>query len=345
MPITRSKAKALAAEAKWYYTEAIPLPPEVLELVFWHMELETFSTSLMTCKQFWVVGTSRRNLLRQIKRIPGFRHGLEDLSTQILFSEFRRRAANAACAAQISVDVYGRKAPVDSMLRLAQMGHIDKSLALLAIPNTNGTVGIYVASKGDMELTHTFLLESHVDVDHRVQIFAVCFSDAGDLAILYNQQSAANRKSSESLSHRHHSSNSCRTYKVAMYSHHNTGSATDFVRCDKVLEDLEMSKHLTPSCMALASDGRPFIAWTRAKGHRGHVHGEKLCITYVESGSLDQGKLLYSLEPRTLEYAKDRATCDQLLVLDVVLAWIVPRKSTRTPETIHLFVLVYTLYW
>ena len=172
--------------------QAIPLPPEILETVFWYLDERSFFVSLLTCKQFWIVGSSRRNLLRQIKRIPGLRYGLEYLTTQQLFREFRRRAAQAAYGAEMLVDVKGCQTPRGSRHSLACMITCDLSsdatrvslVSLLALPNQNGTIGIYKVTANDVSLVQTLSPRELFPIGLMIEVFALSFAPDGHLVVL-----------------------------------------------------------------------------------------------------------------------------------------------------------------
>lgn len=81
------------------------LPLEVFQTITYHMDVATFYASLLTCKHFLHAAESRRNLLHHLYRIPGLKLGLEDQPTPSLLMQFRKRAAESACAAGVLADV------------------------------------------------------------------------------------------------------------------------------------------------------------------------------------------------------------------------------------------------
>lgn len=83
----------------------LDLPAEILQLIFWHMEPETFYTSIFTCKQFARAAKIKRTIFRHLENLPGERGGLEDCSTTNLMKIFRERAADYLCGAGVFANI------------------------------------------------------------------------------------------------------------------------------------------------------------------------------------------------------------------------------------------------
>ena len=175
-------------------TTKLPLPPEIMELIFRHMEESTFFVAVCTCQQFLAAGTTRQNLLRQVRRLPGLRPGLEDLYGSRLRAESFQRATESGCIAGVLADL--RKCPIPAGTIVGKSAFsptvarkCTQTNHRLALANENGTIGIYELTEqaGDVRLNFTLDLN---DLDNRkwpVNIVCLAFSPKGDLAVLCEQ--------------------------------------------------------------------------------------------------------------------------------------------------------------
>lgn len=126
----------------------LKLPTEVFQTITWHMDVGTYFSSLLTCKQFYEAAKSRHSIFRQLNRIPGLKLGLSDLSTPDLLLQLRRRASESGCAALVlaNVTIYAQqpgKVLSNAVLSLAEPSEPNGSLAQLVTTHGNGTLQIY----------------------------------------------------------------------------------------------------------------------------------------------------------------------------------------------------------
>lgn len=164
------------------------LPSEVLQLILYYMDPQTFSISLVACKAFWNAGRSKSVLLRHLSRMPGLRDGLEDLETNDLFLIFRHRAAVGLLSAGLSANVTLHRATKGSSLLRAVTSHICGDY--LASIDKCGRILVYHLFQDDVVLNSVllpndprFYLTDH-DLKH------IAFSTSGDLIALYMQKAS-----------------------------------------------------------------------------------------------------------------------------------------------------------
>ena len=173
----------------------LALPPEILELIFWHMDESTFFISLRTCRQFAEAGSTRKNLLHQIRRIPGLRPGLEDLGKEGLRHACYRRAATSGCMAWVLADIRRCNLPLGTILSKSafsantsiEAGWNRTQNSRLALANKNGTITIYSLADDDVKPVLTLDLRNPHDQDCSMLISALAFSRKGDLVVLHEQ--------------------------------------------------------------------------------------------------------------------------------------------------------------
>lgn len=253
------------------YEPSLPLPPEILELVFWHLDERSFFIALLTCKQFWVVGSSRRNLLRQILRIPGLRQGLKDLPARPLFQEFRRRALAAAFGANLWADVRGCQLPKgfspsqSAFTTLCTSASPPHRSALVACPNRNGTIDVYHILLDDIRLIKTLSLQDFSTPSHPREFHALAFSHLGDLAILYGNHKDA--------------------YEVAIYHRKGDLHNPDLVLSSASPPPVFDTCAKRPTSIAIGESGTICINWSVPR------IPERSQVTYVTPQLSEDGKI------------------------------------------------------
>ena len=273
--ITRSRSRALDASvgSTWGYIPALPLPPEIVDRIFWHLDVGSYFVTLMTCKQFWVVASSRRNLLRQIQRIPGLRNGLENLSTRDLFIEFRRRACKAACGSEVMADVKGAPIPSGSIHSMSTMttfqSRLGRSTVVLAIPHHDASVAIYSVSKDDVNLIET-VRYCGPNNQFDISIHALSFSRYDLLGVLYGQDDWCCPKGAKKKCRKCSASSSVRTirnYQLMAYEISDHSSTAHELRYPEYQPPLFRNSdlHGYPSSIALWDDLSACIAWEGKK--------------------------------------------------------------------------------
>ena len=178
----------------------LALPTEILGLIFWHMDESTFFIALRTCRQFRGTGGTRKNLLRQVRRIPGLRLGLEDLADEDLLHECCRRANFSGCMAWVLADI--RKCDLPSGTMLSKSAFSSKpsitdasgnsSISLrLALANRSGVITVYSLTVDDVRPAATLDICMPDERTASMRIHTLAFSSKGDMIVLHDKGEAA----------------------------------------------------------------------------------------------------------------------------------------------------------
>ena len=166
----------------------LDLPPEVLEMIAFQMDVATFYTSLFICAALAQVFQTQRNLLHHISTLTGSCCGIRHLDAARLGQIFRSKATKSFCAAQTLTD---------QMRYVLSDGHplISKSIIsyttppLLATVDHIGTVNIYsIVDTVVCPVARLSLLEMAPFNPCRMTAVKMAFSTSGDLAILLKPQ-------------------------------------------------------------------------------------------------------------------------------------------------------------
>ena len=176
-----------------YSKTKLSVPPEVLELIFWHMDEGTFFIALKACRQFSEIGSTRKNLLHQVGRLPGLRPGLEDLYGRKLRKECYERASTSGCMASVLADIRTCKLPSGTMLSSSGFSENTPTKkcwsqcnhSQLALANNDNTINIYSLTDEDVRPTLTLDLHTTDNWNCPTRIAALAFSPIGDLVVLH----------------------------------------------------------------------------------------------------------------------------------------------------------------
>ena len=266
----------------------LPLPLEILELIFWHMDESTFFISLWTCRQFVEAGSTRKNLLHQVHRLPGLRPGLGDLCNEDLRSECCRRASRSGCMAWILANIRRCDLPSGTMLSRSVFSTDTYFKACwnrsedfqLALANRNGTITIYSLANEDVRPTLTLDLPNLYGRVHSPEISTLAFSQKGDLVVLHEPgKNVCDHDNKENYHYNIPDPGlpcTCRTRKTYELTtfYRCKNKARDSVSCQK---DCRRSRVLAlegakPIGIALASTGNVSIAWEVRNQKEGHCY-------------------------------------------------------------------------
>lgn len=176
----------------------VRLPTEVLQEVFLRLDVHSFFIALQTCKRFWLVGSGEsalRVLRRQINRIPGTRRGLTDVDARNLFSEFRRRATDAAVGASVLSDTRTTPLPQGSLTSkcaISSLYAVDPlgqpcSITCLALANHHNFISVIQLSKTGCDLVVTISPQEFLEPNHSAAFISVAFGPPprGDLIVIF----------------------------------------------------------------------------------------------------------------------------------------------------------------
>ncbi len=147
--------KSNSGRSKCEVFDILGLPSEILQLVLCHMDGQTFSIALLTCKAFWNAGRSKSVLLRHLGRMQGLREELDCLGTNDLFMIFRHRAAVGLLSAGVTADVTLHRASKGPSLLRAVTSHANGDS--LASVDECGIILVYHLFQDGVVLDSTLL--------------------------------------------------------------------------------------------------------------------------------------------------------------------------------------------
>lgn len=272
-------------------SDILGLPSEILQLILYHMDAQTFSIALLTCKAFWNAGRSKSVLLRHLGRMQGLREELESLGTNDLFLIFRHRAAVGLLSASVSADVTLHRVIKGASLLRAVTSHACGDY--LASVDECGRILVYHLFQDGVVLDST-LLPRHPDFHHTLyDLTYIAFSASGDVMALYKQTAFYRH-----LGHRSHSPDGADlegpkplftlfTFKRKLTALRRS-STTSWSQSMKILECHQDDQ---PVGLAMASDGTICVALKDpAWSEHGGIHLMMYGSDGHSQGRVDSGK-------------------------------------------------------
>ena len=274
----------------------LPLLPEILELIFWEMDASTFFIALQTCKQFAEAGSTRKNLLHQIRRIPGAQHSSESSIKDLCIAELRRRccqdAARSGCMAGILADLRGCELPSGTIVsKSAFSAHIPVASSFshaqkshMALANEDGTITVYSLANKNTKLTLTLNPLNPSSPHTQTKIKLLAFSRNGDLVVLHgsgvrcceHHETADHYVKSQPGGATVESDDLCRItelFELTIFDHCTGESKSPAAHCRTPRRSQVLSLYgAEPVNIALGCKGNVCIAWTARKSGNGHTY-------------------------------------------------------------------------
>lgn len=260
----------------------LELPLEILQLIFWHLDVATVYTSLLTCKKFVQAATSRRVILRHLQNLPGLRLGFEHMSTSQLWNLFRKRAAESLCGAGVLADIKsyastqcgGSSSPSDRSTlepqkfeyRCYKVSQPIFSLALpaqVAMADDLGVIRVFKLDDRGVRLTCEILPQPLNLYDLcDTAVLKMAFSSNNDLAILYQPLQPIKVLEPSPFSHR---INNPVPLVVVVYRHQLSPTGDITYTVDEY-DATQIPWHTGTECVnfALAPNGNACVGW---RGH------------------------------------------------------------------------------
>ena len=235
------------------------------------MDEGTFFIALQTCRQFFEAGSTRKNLLRQVRRLPGMRPGLEDLHGVDLRRKSRQRASKSGCMAMVLADIWNCRLPSEAMppKSVFSTSSSRDEMSQLALANDNGTIDLYNLANDDVRQPLTLRLRIHNDRQHFPQIAALAFSPRGHLLVLHGQGEYICGSKHRGSLHLHlqnpECEHACRIREVydltIFYDCKRMGADAIGCQTKDYRSQILASEGATPVCLVFSCTGIASIAW------------------------------------------------------------------------------------
>lgn len=242
------------------------LPPEVLQIILWHMDPGTLFISLFTCKQIFDAAKAKNVLLHQIGSIPGLRLGLgENVRNPELLTEFRHRAAKTLLGVGVLADV-AKYAHGSNLINVRQCvlspGASGAPAQLATVYQHHPVVNIYELAADHIRLKaelRTELSRSYGGGSCNVEVLKVAFSANRDLAVLY-RYTLHSEKASPFVDEA--AAKAKRTLKLVTFHHCHAATKGWFYTSNvQDTRDISYRQGSYPVGLALAINGNACIAW------------------------------------------------------------------------------------
>ena len=166
------------------------LPPEIFQLIMVHMDADTFYASLLTCKYWLKAAESRPIIWQHLQNLPGFTLGLDGLSDSELLLRFRKRAAQAGCAAGIFANTTKYRQTSQRSLSNAAFSAVNMCCreglsACIATVHVGSIIHVYDLGKHHVRLKAELHIRPEDGDDSEIEILKISFAHASrDLAVL-----------------------------------------------------------------------------------------------------------------------------------------------------------------
>jgi hypothetical protein len=239
------------------------LPVELLQNVLRQMDISTFYVSLLTCRTIYKAAESSKDvLLHHANSLPGIKLGLDDLDTEDLFLEVRKRAAKNVSGIGIFTNLEmirfeGHDVNIKESVLQRRQGMIRLALACKDEP----IILLYCVHKDALRLIAKLTPDWRGECD--MQLMKMCFSNDGDVAGLYRWKprfsSTCLTKFNEDASTKW---SGC-TMKLVTFSKvsANTYPPAPDMRPWQETRDVSFVPDEEPVGMALGIDGTAVISW------------------------------------------------------------------------------------
>ena len=249
----------------------LTLPLEVLHLIQRHMDQATFFISLLTCKYILNAASSRPLVLYHLRKIPGLSLGVDDLETNQLLFEFRRRLAASGLAAGVLANVQDfAGTPGSLMSRSAFTPHEPTSprciQTTLAVTHRSGIIQLYELSTHHVRRREELHVRPEDGNHNRMDVLKMAFaSGSRDLAALCRQEddSGCPPRFADPNLHK-----KVTIYKLVVFHRlfaKHKGYYYSSIQQDT--RDVAVGKGAVPVGLALASNGTACVAWNHPDVH------------------------------------------------------------------------------
>ena len=241
----------------------LSLPIEVFQIMTRHMDAGTFYASLLTCKYFLKAAECRRNLIHHLYSLPGLRLGLDDVPTSDLLLQFRKRAAESACAGVLAhITKYQQASRIslsNAAFSPANSSH-PESQAHVAMIHDGGVIQIYDLGKHHVRLKAELHIRPEDGNDSRMEIVRMAFAPCSrDLAVLYRYLPHSTKSSVKEIYE--HDTLSKTAYKLVTFHHLWARTKGYFYDShQQETKEVVVSDTEVPVGLALASNGYACLA-------------------------------------------------------------------------------------